>query len=107
MKKLLLLSAMLIGLHAAEVKAQSSKPVEKEQKKSMAEKGTYQLEFLSEKQDPVAITFELREEIENHRDQNRITYIQKNGYRIKVLPYATINAPGFKPVADYVIVERF
>lgn len=77
---------------------------------SIAEtKRTIQVVFLSsENVNPIALTNDLINQIENLRDENKITYLEVNkGCRIKILPKNIIRQKDFKPFEEYIIVNKF
>jgi len=111
MKKTILCIFCAFFLASLDLKSQINIPLKEVQatKYSLEVKKTIQILFLvSEKSDPIALTVDLINKIESLRQENEITYLDiDKGCKIKILPKSTINQINFKPLEDYIFVEKF
>lgn len=111
MKKTIAFICCAMFLASLNLKSQvtSSQKEIQETKSSLEIKKTIQILFLaSEKADPIALTVDLIKKIESLRQENEITYLDINkGCKIKILPKNTINQMNFKPLEEYIVVEKF
>lgn len=111
MKKIIAFMCCAMFLASLNLKSQvtSSQKEIQETKSSFEIKKTIQILFLSsEKADPIALTVDLIKQIEGLRSENEITYLDINkGCKIKILPKSMINQMNFKPLEEYIIVEKF
>lgn len=112
MTKIAFFIICIMSLFSLKLKSQEGFKQQKESAEipSLAEtKRTIQVVFLSsEKDNPVALTGDLIDKIENLRDENKITYLEINqGCRIKILPKNITSQKDFKPMEEYIIVNKF
>lgn len=111
MKKTIVFIFCAFFLAKLDLKSQINITLKQEQeiKHSLDVKKTIQILFLaSEKSDPIALTVDLINKIESLRQENEITYLDiDKGCKIKILPKSTINQINFKPLEDYIVVEKF
>lgn len=70
--------------------------------------GTYQIEFLKSAKEPIGMSPDLIEKIENARKEIQVSYVVVNEHcRIKVLPKNLIAKAQIRPLEEYVIVDKF
>ncbi|MBC7696327.1 MAG: hypothetical protein H7141_12875 [Burkholderiales bacterium] len=106
---LLLFCLMMIGMQSI---AQQSIKSEKEASITISPsefKKTIQFMFLaSEQNNPIGLTIDLINKIENLRQEDKITYLDVNqGCKIKILAKNLIYQKNFVPLEEYVVVEKF
>ena len=111
MKKNILLFSIVMFFISSNIRSQeiSLKKDFKITKSSVDIKKTIQILFLtSEKNDPIGLTSDLINQIEVLRHETKITYLDINkGCKIKILPKNIINQKDFKPMEEFLFVEKF
>lgn len=71
-------------------------------------KGTFQLEILKMDVEPVSITSELLEKIDNLRKQSESVYLQLDEYRrIKIFSHRDLVAGKNKNIEEFILVNSF